>query len=215
MHDRLRSALYVSTGAIGLFLVYLFQDRLNIHNAFFGSGDWTLPYQGTDYLTNMSVPEFISAKVLRYLAERPVRHLHYPRAFQGQKLYPIFLFGDGLRSCCPVASVFLPLSICCSRIQFHDQPFASPGAQSGIDDAAHSGPLASATFGKTSVKKVGLNPDFSDGISLPQPPGVFCPNGCRSLWLECFHGPTVPEPHADRHHSAPDAWRRSGGRCAG
>ena len=67
MHDRLRSALYVSTGAIGLFLVYLFQDRLNIHNAFFGSGDWTLPYQGTDYLSNMSVPEFISAKVLRYL----------------------------------------------------------------------------------------------------------------------------------------------------
>ena len=67
MHDRLWSVLYVFAGAIGLFLVYLFQDRLNIHNAFFGSGGWTLPYQGTDYLSNMSVPEFISAKVLRYL----------------------------------------------------------------------------------------------------------------------------------------------------
>ena len=59
MYDRLRSALYVSTGAIGLFLVYLLQDQLNIHNAFIGSGDWTLPYQGTDCLINMSVPEFI------------------------------------------------------------------------------------------------------------------------------------------------------------
>lgn len=58
---------FVGGGGIGLVLVYVFQDYLNLYNGLFGDGSWKIPYVGTDYLDHMSKAEFIVNKIFRYL----------------------------------------------------------------------------------------------------------------------------------------------------
>jgi exosortase F-associated protein len=62
----LQSGLWIASGSLGLLAAYLFQEHLNVYNAFFGTGSWKMPYHGTDYYKGPAI-EFIVNKSFRYV----------------------------------------------------------------------------------------------------------------------------------------------------